>query len=787
MSTMRLLRTPLTAAALVVASVLLAPSGARAEPPAAPDVCAPGVVVDQAGVLDDRRVQRAAAGFDDRVTVKVLSFDSTPGTGTLYAALTEARVRCKGWGFTPGGRRSLLVLGVSVASRELGSHYAGAALKRFDGAREAAEADAMGPNFANGEWTAGMVAGLRTYARAYAGPVTPQPPGTGTGGVVPSDPFPQPPALAGDTGSNRGANGRPAAVVLAVAGGLAGVGGLSAAGLSLRRRRRVRAGARAALGAATDEMAQAWVELESSQEYVDARVLSLPAVQDRVVDGIRAAHVQASAALEEATAAYLTASQAWSADVIARLDTDEAAVGLAQVGDTVAALRRATVAMTAVETAVGGLETLRAELPGLVAGLRTGAAELTTLLGRRRGEGYLTGAYDEAPTRAGAAARDAEALGVQLRFGDAAAAVALASTDLGTTRAWLEGLDAFRADLATDTAALHARSTVLDARLADAYVTLETLERDFDPSCVNGLRAGVDEAAVSRKRLDGALSVIETNSSMRTQEFALAREQVQAAQGACDQIAAGAAAAGVAEEHLRLLEAELPLAARTLATEAAGLAERMDAESDAVSYLSEAPAPDELRAEAAALGERAARSRAPLLALEAELADVRTRLTRATSLVDDVVEEYRDTRRALTAAEASVAEAATEVSRADVGPTARGAAATAAQQLSSAQVADSMAEARRGADEARSTANAATARARRDRREAEQEREAARRASTSRSRSSGPGGFGSGGFGSGGSSGGSSGSGRGGGGSRGFGGGGGSGHGGGGGGGSRNF
>ena len=144
--------------------------GLAAPAHAAGGLCDPGVVFDGADVLDDRVVARAArAAFDDgRVTVKVIAWRDTPGAGDLYDALVDARRQCGGWGFAGGGRRSLLVLGVSVDGRELGSHYDGRAFDRFEAARDGVELDGMGPAFGNGAWTDGMVAGLDGYADAYA-------------------------------------------------------------------------------------------------------------------------------------------------------------------------------------------------------------------------------------------------------------------------------------------------------------------------------------------------------------------------------------------------------------------------------------------------------------------------------------------------------------------------------------------------------------------------------------------------------------------------------------------
>ena len=113
-------------------------------------------------------------------------------------------------------------------------------------------------------------------------------------------------------------------------------------------------------------------------------------------------------------------------------------------------------------------------------------------------------------------------LAAQQRHGDAAALVERAQADLAAHRTWLSELADFRAALLRDAAALHTRTRELDAAIADAYVITEALERDQDPSCVEGVRATVDEASAARKALDGALRTIEQHTSMADQQFARA-------------------------------------------------------------------------------------------------------------------------------------------------------------------------------------------------------------------------------------------------------------------------
>ena len=711
------MRRYLGAAVLVVSAVLV---GAVPSQAAAAPLCSDAVVSDAADVLDDARVERAADAFDDRVVVKVLTVDTTGGQD-LYDVLLDARQQCHGWGFRASGGQSLLVLGVAVRDRQLASHYDGRALQRFEAAREHAEVDGMGAGFGNGAWTEGMVDGLGIYAKAYArsggGQQGTGNPGPGTGSAPDVD-----------TASSRAeADGSGALWVLGGLAVLAGVVGAAYAGIVLWRRRRATKAARATLGGATDEMASAWVDLDAGREYVAARVESLPQVADRTVQQIRADHVAATTGLAVATEKYLAMAETYATTAVAELDADGASAGVEPVRATTAGLRAATAALTSVEESVTAFEKARDALPTTIAGLRSGSEDLTALLAVRRGEGYATGAIEGAPIAADQAAREAEQLGSDLRFGDADEVVRAARATLAEHTAWLTGLPAYRTDLDTDTTSLETRALELDAAIAEAYVTVQHLEATYDGSCVEGVRGRVDAATVARAGLTDALATIRTNASMATQEFRLAREQIVAARAVADQVATDAAAPGVREDELDRLTTELPLVAQRLEAQATSLGGQVAANASAISYLASVPAAPELAAEAAALGQQAAAPRAPLLALKTRLDALQERLTASVTAVAQVIASYDETQRALRAAESAVAEARSEVDRADVGRGARAAAEEAAAMLERADDLAGLDEIRAAADEARSRANDAVAQARRDRREAEEQREAARR------------------------------------------------------------
>ena len=708
---------------------------------AAGDLCDGGVVFDGADVLDDRVVAQAArTAFDDTVTVKVIAWDRTPGSGTLYDALVDARSQCGGWGFSGGGRRSLLVLGVSVGGRELGTHYDGRAFDRFDNARDDVEVNFMGPSFGNGQWTDGMVAGLRGYAEAYDAPVP----------TFEPDPFPTGIGGSGSDGSSSSGGSSDALPwVIGVPVGLAAVGGIGIGGTRLRRHLKARAAARASLGSAVNDMAQAWFELDESNELIDARVKALPPVSDSVADAIRASHVEAVAVRDGATEIYLRLSEVHTTGAIAKMDTDEATRASSDVEEATRALREAQQAMASVEERLSGYDTLRQELPGRVEALRAQATEVSGLLTARQAEGYRTTDNDPAPQAAEQAAQAVTALAAEQRFGDADAALDRAEADLAGHRTWLTELAAFRAALIQDAAQLRTRATELDTAIADAYVTTEGLERDQDPSCVDGIRGTVDRAAADRKALDGALTTIEERSSMATQQFARAREEITAAQQSVESIAADAAAPALRVEQLRSLSVDLPLRAERAVVEADAIQGQVTTHPAAMTFLAEVPDVSTLRAGAAAVGEDVTQPKPAYLRLDEQLVEVETGLTRARAVVDQGIADHEAAQRALENASSAIAAAQGEISHSDVSGAARQLFDEARSLLADAEAeTGSLAAITSGAEAAKDRANAAAARARQDRRDAEQRREAARRAAAaaaaSRRRSSGGGGGGGG-------------------------------------------
>jgi len=693
--------------ALAVPAVLplLATATAYATPQPAPTAdtaqlaCAPGSGVDdRADVLDDARVEEAiASGFGDDIVVRVLALPALPaGRTDLASVVDDAMVDCQGWG--QSGDQSVLVLGVSVREEEFAEVFAGPYEDVFQDVYDSEEAyDAMASRY---DWTESVVAGLEVYAETYAD----------------------------------GPEGKPLPWWLV--GGPAGVAVLGAGaygGLRLRRHRKRTAAARAELSAATDAMAQAWLALEEGQEYVDARVAALPQVDDTRVAAVRATHAEAVAARQRATTDYLAITERLPATAIARLDVEEASREVAPVRAATEALTEAKATQDRVEAEVSAFEALREALPGRVAALRAHADQVEQLLAARQAEGYLVAGQQPAPAAARVEAGEAEALVDDLRFGDADRVLAEADAELSGVEQWLRGLDDFRAALAKDLTALTARLPVLDRALADGAASLDAVEERFGSANLGDAREALAAAEVSRARLDGRVTVIETNASMQHQEFAYAREQLDQAHADADAVAAAAAAPAGLEQRLATLAAELPLTAERLQAEARGVADRMAEQPGAMSYLTDPPAPAQLAEEAAVLAERSREPGVRLADVEAEVGALSERVEAARATVERAVSDHAAAERDVRTAEAAIAEARREVLDPDAGSGPRSQLEAAEALLQQAAQASSLPDVSTLARRAAGQAHEAAAEARRDARSAQAARDRRRRSYSSSS------------------------------------------------------
>ncbi|HET7735172.1 MAG TPA: TPM domain-containing protein [Nocardioidaceae bacterium] len=151
---------------LVIASLLLTLLPAGASQAVVLDGC-DELVLDASGLVDERAVRRAALQVQEHAAeIRVRVYESVPG-GDLDAQERADRAACPTWRKPSGQRRdNLIVMSLSIEDRKVGLYY-GAAWKRELRRRwTAIQSQAMSPAFKRGEWTEGLVGGLRATARA---------------------------------------------------------------------------------------------------------------------------------------------------------------------------------------------------------------------------------------------------------------------------------------------------------------------------------------------------------------------------------------------------------------------------------------------------------------------------------------------------------------------------------------------------------------------------------------------------------------------------------------------
>lgn len=133
------------------------------------------VVVDEAGVLGDQRsvVETAARALGQLgAEVRVRALERVPG-GDIDGWMRAEEQRCPGW-LGVGGLRTtnLLVVAVATEDRKTGLWYGERWRPALDGRWQALQVDFMNPLFKQGEFGAGLAAGLGAMAGEIASPAT---------------------------------------------------------------------------------------------------------------------------------------------------------------------------------------------------------------------------------------------------------------------------------------------------------------------------------------------------------------------------------------------------------------------------------------------------------------------------------------------------------------------------------------------------------------------------------------------------------------------------------------
>lgn len=224
----------LSALAVIAISLWFSASPAAGQEPL--DCARP--VVDTSGLVDVAAVESALASVDPEATVVVRSYGSVP-QANLVAAIDDVVVTCFGDG-DDGVRADVVVLGLAVEDRLsdvlVGARW-GAAVS--DPARLRSEV--MGPRFADGDYTGGLVAAIEEIALGVdeqlggsGSSVEDRPTGEGSEAERPEigsveQPQPEPAGDAAGDGQSP----------WAIAGGVAGIAGCGGVFLLVSRHRRL--------------------------------------------------------------------------------------------------------------------------------------------------------------------------------------------------------------------------------------------------------------------------------------------------------------------------------------------------------------------------------------------------------------------------------------------------------------------------------------------------------------------------------------------------------------------
>jgi uncharacterized membrane protein YgcG len=359
-----------SAAFLLVALVLLV---LPTSPAHGQGTCDP--IVDTTGELDIEAIREFAQPLEDRgATVVVRSFDSTD-SGDLDATIEALVDQCFADG--PGNKRANLILvAVSVGDRSTNITY-GDDWTEIDASLPAIEADDMNPNFADGDVTAGLAAGLseiEAVINEVNGPAQP--------GVVPT------PADAQDSG-------------LGLAGGVGLAAAATAAGGTvLVRRRRKLSQLRQNL---EDGVAEPRVKVGAIRER--AQRLNIQAeIWEHTVEGItldrlreRRAEARAATTETERSAALLVGATPGGVGSANKAQLAEAHKRLVELNE---ALDRAKAALDRFDGFGDLIERLRVSLPAKQSLMATEFSDAEELCDQRLAEGWQVTDEIERLTRA---------------------------------------------------------------------------------------------------------------------------------------------------------------------------------------------------------------------------------------------------------------------------------------------------------------------------------------------------------------------------------------------------
>jgi uncharacterized membrane protein YgcG len=636
-------------------------------PASAAITCAP--INDTADILDDTAIDQTIAAAP-QARVFVFAFTSVPG-GDLKGYVADQRDQCENMRGASGGWASdVIAVAVSVNDRKAGVYYGTRYENALGNGRWESASNAMGPYFADGNYTAGINAGLDAVDGYIANPTSTN---TSTASE-PSEPIDVPWAW-----------------ILGVPTGAAALGGAGFLGVRTRRRLIERNTLRKQANTATDEAAAKFTELDNLTKLVKARVDVLPNVDDDGLNDIRERHTSVAKQSETAINTYMAHTETWTTTAIGDTTLDTAATAAAESEKVREVLAAALSRMESMDAQITALEERNAKTPQVLDATLAKVAETMPVLDGLDTEGYKTTTLRTTLTDVETMVADARGWFEENLWGEAADMAAKASAEVESAYDEATGMRQRRADIEADIAACTTRHASLAGAAASGEGDLAALTGTFHSSCVEATVTQFNEGRESHERVVGLIDGARRAVGMDQQRFADAEAMLGDVHEAL--LVAAYAFAAPAEQHARLDALTVTLSQQVASAYAdIEQVEHLIANNKAaVKYLDTPVKANVLRHEVSSIEADLRAERPALLALEGELSKARSDIADARRSVENVIREYKEAQAALARAERAVKNAEARSNRSHAGAHSKSLASQARNDLSSADNAMSLA------------------------------------------------------------------------------------------------
>jgi uncharacterized membrane protein YgcG/predicted nucleic acid-binding Zn-ribbon protein len=679
-----LARVARTAAAATLLALPLAATTLSVDiSPASAAVTCAAPVIDNADLLDDNRIS-SIAGAD----VHVITFTSVP-SGDIDGAVFAQRDECSNWqGATGGWGSNDIVFAMSLNDRLSGVYYGPTFEDALGQGRWESARTAMGPYFADGDFTEGINAGIKRTQYLIDNPnVNTNPNPTVS---EPSEPL-----------------DIPWAWILGVPAGGAVLAGGGFGAMRARKRLIERNQYRAEATTLTNKAADLFVELEPLDELTTSRVEGLPDNDDDGILDIRDLSAKTTAKTSTVVNAYLAHMEQWSESAIRKtnlLTAKQAADSAQQVHD---GLRQALTSNQTLEQSLNDLETRNAQTPAVLDKAEQTAAKAVEALNSLSDEGYAVTEYRARLLASVKAMEGVRAQHAENLWGEAASAAATLAARIDAVHEEATDLRARRARIEDKVSALSTRHADLSAAQATGKGDLAALVGAFHASCVNETSDQFTDGETAHTKAAENIEQARIAVGMDQQRFDDAEQALGQAESLLDTADDAFTAPARQHEYLTDLAGSLSGLVDAAESEIAAVASKMSNNREAMKFLDRKPNLDALRSSVQTVAGELAAERPTYLSLSRDIDAVRADIRNAAQQVEGIIREYAEAQQAIARAERAVRDAQSKSSRSHAGSRSKSLANDAERNLREATNAMTLAMIISNANSAVSSASAA--------------------------------------------------------------------------------